>query len=45
VDDIIRESLGRSSDFIKTLQAQNYSLTETETREESIIVQAMRART
>jgi peptidyl-prolyl cis-trans isomerase SurA len=46
VDDIIRESFGGDRQtFIKTLQAQNYSLTEFKKHEkESIIVQAMRGK-
>jgi peptidyl-prolyl cis-trans isomerase SurA len=46
VEDIIRESFGGDRQtFIKTLQAQNYSLTEFKKHEkESIIVQAMRGK-
>jgi len=46
VNDIIRESFGGDrQSFIKTLQAQNYSLTEFKKHEkESIIVQAMRSK-
>ncbi len=46
VDDIIRESFGGDRQtFIKTLQAQNYSLTEFKRQEkERIIVQAMRSK-
>jgi parvulin-like peptidyl-prolyl isomerase len=46
VNDIIRESFGGDRQtFIKTLQAQNYSLTEFKKHEkESIIVQAMRSK-
>jgi peptidyl-prolyl cis-trans isomerase SurA len=46
VNDIIRESFGGDRQaFIKTLQAQNYSLTEFKKHEkESIIVQAMRGK-
>jgi peptidyl-prolyl cis-trans isomerase SurA len=46
VNDIIRESFGSDrQSFIKTLQAQNYSLTEFKKHEkESIIVQAMRGK-
>jgi peptidyl-prolyl cis-trans isomerase SurA len=46
VSDIIRESFGGDRQaFIKTLQAQNYSLTEFKKHEkESIIVQAMRSK-
>jgi peptidyl-prolyl cis-trans isomerase SurA len=46
VEDIIRESFGGDRQtFIKTLQAQNYSLTEFKKHEkESIIVQAMRSK-
>jgi peptidyl-prolyl cis-trans isomerase SurA len=46
VNDIIRESFGGDRQtFIKTLQAQNYSLTEFRKHEkESIIVQAMRSK-
>ena len=46
VDDIIRESFGGDRQaFIKTLQAQNYSLTEFKKQEkERIIVQAMRSK-
>jgi peptidyl-prolyl cis-trans isomerase SurA len=46
VDDIIRENFGGDRQtFIKTLQAQNYSLTEFKKQEkERIIVQAMRSK-
>jgi peptidyl-prolyl cis-trans isomerase SurA len=46
VDDIIRDNFGGDrQSFIKTLQAQNYSLTEFKRHEkESIIVQAMRSK-
>jgi len=46
INDIIRESFGGDrQSFIKTLQAQNYSLTEFKKHEkESIIVQAMRGK-
>jgi peptidyl-prolyl cis-trans isomerase SurA len=46
VNDIIQESFGGDRQtFIKTLQAQNYSLTEFKKHEkESIIVQAMRSK-
>lgn len=46
VDDIIRESFGGDRQtFIKTLQAQNYSLTEFKKAEKDrIIVQAMRSK-
>jgi len=46
VDDIIRENFGGDRQtFIKTLQAQNYSLTEFKKQErERIIVQAMRGK-
>ena len=46
VNDIIRESFGGDRQtFIKTLQAQNYSLTEFKKQEkERIIVQAMRSK-
>jgi parvulin-like peptidyl-prolyl isomerase len=46
VDDIIRDSFGGDRQaFIKTLQAQNYSLTEFKKQEkERIIVQAMRGK-
>src|SRR5436190_8510582 len=46
VNEIIRESFGGDrQSFIKTLQAQNYSLTEFKRHEkESIIVQAMRGK-
>jgi peptidyl-prolyl cis-trans isomerase SurA len=46
VNDIIRDSFGGDRQtFIKTLQAQNYSLTEFKKHEEeSIIVQAMRSK-
>lgn len=46
VEDIIRDSFGGDRQtFIKTLQAQNYSLTEFKKHEkESIIVQAMRGK-
>jgi peptidyl-prolyl cis-trans isomerase SurA len=46
VNDIIRESFGGDRQaFIKTLQAQNYSLTEFKRQEkERIIVQAMRSK-
>src|SRR5437773_2957762 len=46
VNDIIRESFGGDrQSFIKTLQAQNYSLSEFKKHEkESIIVQAMRGK-
>ena len=46
VNEIIRESFGGDrQSFIKTLQAQNYSLTEFKKHEkESIIVQAMRGK-
>ena len=46
VDDIIRENFGGDRQtFIKTLQAQNYSLTEFKRQEkERIIVQAMRSK-
>jgi peptidyl-prolyl cis-trans isomerase SurA len=46
VNDIIRESFGGDRQaFIKTLQAQNYSLTEfKKTEKERIIVQAMRSK-
>jgi peptidyl-prolyl cis-trans isomerase SurA len=46
VDDIIRDSFGGDrGTFIKTLQAQNYTLTEFKKHEkESIIVQAMRSK-
>ncbi len=46
VDEIIRESFGGDRQtFIKTLQAQNYSLTEFKKQEkERIIVQAMRGK-
>ena len=46
VDDIIRENFGGDRQtFIKTLQAQNYSLTEFKRQEkERIIVQAMRGK-
>jgi parvulin-like peptidyl-prolyl isomerase len=46
VDDIIRESFGGDRQtFVKTLQAQNYSLTEFKRQEkERIIVQAMRSK-
>src|SRR5436190_5006850 len=46
VNDIIRESFGGDrQSFIKTLQAQNYSLTEFKRHEkQSIIVQAMRGK-
>lgn len=46
VNDIIRESFGGDRQaFVKTLQAQNYSLTEFKKHEEeSMIVQAMRSK-
>jgi len=46
VNDVIKESFGGDRQaFIKTLQAQNYSLTEFKKHErESIIVQAMRSK-
>jgi len=46
INDIIKESFGGDrQSFIKTLQAQNYSLTEFKKHErESIIVQAMRGK-
>jgi peptidyl-prolyl cis-trans isomerase SurA len=46
VEDIIRENFGGDRQtFIKTLQAQNYSMTEFKKHEkESIIVQAMRSK-
>jgi peptidyl-prolyl cis-trans isomerase SurA len=46
VDDIIRDNFGGDrQSFLKTLQAQNYSLTEFKKHEkESIIVQAMRSK-
>ena len=46
INDIIRDSFGGDrQSFIKTLQAQNYSLTEFKKHErESIIVQAMRGK-